>query len=190
MSFIVQLVGGIASAIQQYQGLERTRSMMAAQGVQALQESQSAQAEIQHRGNLIQGAGIARAGASGGEDKSTLDVLVDNAQQIGLDLARARYRGEMGYWAGQEGAKEAKFAQRMTLVMGPFAAGGALAQGAEKYGKYFQSSAKQPEATKEMWFSSATSPDWGGNTGETYAASSSSGLGEQTASSGGSWTDF
>lgn len=157
MSFIVQIVGGIASAIQQYQGLERTRSMLSAQGVQSMKESQAEQAAIQHRANLIQGAGIARAGASGGEDQSTLDVLVDNAQQIGMDIARARYRGEMGYWAGQEGAKEAKFAQRMTLVMGPFAAGGSLAQGVEKYGKYFQGSQKPLEGSQEMFFSNATS---------------------------------
>lgn len=194
MSAIVGLAQTMASAIQTHISLGRQRKVYAQQARQAEAEAAAEQAEIRRKARYIQGASTARAGAAGGVDSpSALDVLVANAQEIGTDLAKARYQGAMQAWGFREAEAEAKWAQKFNMLTGGLAGAGYAAQ----IGKDVQG--YRLSGDKDTWFTNFSSSPGGmgaGAFGSGYTGSAPSGLSEpagypkigETVS--GSWTDF
>lgn len=171
MSAIVSLAQTMASAIQTHISLGRQRRVYEAQARQAMAESRAEQAEITRRARYIQGASTARAGASGAVDSpSALDVLIANAQEIGMDVSKAGYQGEMAAWGFTEAAAEAKWAQKYNMLTGGLAGAGHAAQIAQQW------SQKQPSGNRETWFTNQSWGPGGAGLGGSYPGTGATGL--------------
>lgn len=192
MSSVMQMAGAIASGIQNVYAYRRQQEMYSTQATQAMREAQANVASTMVRGRRLEASAIARAGASGvSEGQSALDVMVNNALAIGHEISTQLYTGEIQQWGLTEGAKAAGWAKHMTALTGFGEAAGHAASAWEKYGGkigavngYKETEWNSlPDATKEAWFSNATSADWGGGGGEGFGGGGTA-YGGQYAESG------
>lgn len=202
---VISLAQNTVQTFQNY-GLLRRQEQLAEQEARRVQaEAQLAAERIARRGRLVQAAGTARAGAAGqGESRSTLDVLIENAQAIGNDISAAKYQGKMGAWAAEESAKEARSAQNWLIGTSILTGVGSLAAASAKgidtsgLGRNWNNA---PSGNRETWFTNSVygrgdygePGPYGGWSGPGWSGSGGSGLGEGSFGAhgtGGGFDDF